>query len=68
MGHDGHVLDHGDTVDVLGDDLARVTMECDLGLVEGLQNVITRLSVWNSFTAETVSHPAALLVQELYLF
>ena len=41
MGDNGNILDHRDSVDVLGDHLAGVPMEGDVGLGEGLEDVIT---------------------------
>ena len=61
MGDNGNILHHGDTVDVLGDHLAGVTMEGDVGLGEGLEDVITGLGCGNSVTGETVAHPVVLL-------
>ena len=58
MGDNGNILDHGNSVDVLGDHLAGVTMEGDVGLGEGLEDVITGLGGGNSVTGETVPHPA----------
>ena len=58
MCDDGNILDHGNTVDVLGDNLAGVRMESDVGLGEGLEDVITGLGGGNSVTGETVPHPA----------
>ena len=60
MGDDGDILHHGDTVDVLGDHLARVTMEGDVGLGERLEDVITGLGGGDTVTGETVAHPALL--------
>lgn len=56
MGDQRNVLDHGDAMDVLGDHLASVTMQCDLGLVEGLEDVVTGLGGRHAVTAPTVSH------------
>ena len=60
MSDNRHILHHGNTVDMLSNDLAGVTVKGDLGLVEGLEDVITGLSAGHSLTAETVSHLAAL--------
>ena len=60
MGDDGDILHHGDTVDVLGDHLAGVTMEGDVGLGERLEDVITGLCAGHSLTTEAISHPAPL--------
>ena len=57
MGDDRNILDDRNPVDVLSNNLARVTMKGHLGLVKWLQDMITGLCVRNSFTAETVSHP-----------
>ena len=56
MGDQRNVLDHGDAMDVLGDHLASVTMECDLGLVKGLEDVVAGLCGRHAVTAPTVSH------------
>ena len=56
VGDDRNILDDRNPVDVLSNNLARVTMKSHLGLVKWLQDMITGLCVRNSFTAETVSH------------
>ena len=61
MGDERYILDHRDTVDMLGDDLASVAMQRDLGLVEGLQDVVTGLRGRHSVAAPTVSHVLSLL-------
>ena len=61
MGDDRNILDDRNPVDVLSNDLARVSMKGHLGLVKWLQDMITGLRVRNSLTAETVSHPGAQL-------
>ena len=61
MSDDRHILHHGNTVDMLSHDLAGVTVKGDLGLVEGLEDVITGLCAGHSLTAEAVSHPGAQL-------
>ena len=67
MGDNGNILDHRDSVDVLGDHLAGVPMEGDVGLGEGLEDVITGLGCGNSVTGETVAHPAGLLCSSVSL-
>ena len=57
-----NILDHRDTVDMLGNDLTSVTMQCHLGLMEWLENVITGLCVGHPLTAETVAHLVSLAV------
>ena len=59
MGDNGNILD-GDSVDVLGDHLAGVSMEGDVGLGERLENVITGLGCGNSVTGKTIAHPGLL--------
>ena len=66
MGDDGNILDHGDTVDVLGHDLAGVTMERHVGLGEGLEDVVAGLGGGNSVAGETVAHPAPGLLHLLF--
>ena len=61
MSDNRHILHHGNTVDMLSNDLAGVTVKGDLGLVEGLEDVVTGLCAGHSLTAETVSHPGAQL-------
>ena len=60
MSDDGDILDHGDTVHVLGHHLAGVSVECDLGLMEGLEDVVTGLGAGHPLAAEAVPHLAAL--------
>ena len=60
MSDDGHILDHGDTVYVLSHHLAGVSVESDLGLMEGLEDVVTGLCAGHSLTTEAISHPAPL--------
>ena len=43
MSDDGDILDHRDTVHVLSHHLAGVSVESDLGLMEGLEDVVTGL-------------------------
>ena len=60
MSDDGDILDHGDTVHVLGHHLAGVSVESDLGLMEGLEDVVTGLCAGHSLTTEAISHPVPL--------
>ena len=60
MSDNRHILHHGNTVDMLSNDLAGVTVKGDLGLVEGLEDVITGLCAGHSLTTEAISHPAPL--------
>ena len=60
MSDDGDILDHGDTVHVLSHHLAGVSVESDLGLVEGLEDVVTGLCAGHSLTTEAISHPVPL--------
>ena len=55
MGDDGDILDH-----VLGHrhHLAGVGVERDVGLGEGLEDVVTGLGGGNSVTGPAVPHPA----------
>ena len=59
MSDERNILDHGDTMNMLSDDLASLAMQCDLGLVEGLEDVVTGLSGGDSVTAPAVSHVSA---------
>ena len=60
MSDDGHILDDRDTVYVLSHHLAGVSVESDLGLMEGLEDVVTGLCAGHSLTTEAISHPAPL--------
>ena len=41
MGDKRNILDQGHAMDVLGDHLAGIAVKTDLGLVEGLEDVVT---------------------------